>query len=488
MIKPQISSSAYTRAVAALTPQSVAQTRLSQSEGIADVLAVSPQVSLLTCETSSGRVNYSGRIIFTVLYSDEEGKLCRMQKGAEFSHFCDDDRLAPAQNAVCRLACERVTTRRDGSAIVLSAVITAKIDVFAPAERTCITACEGAFLKMQTKEFLSFVTFSGECEVEDDFDADGVDDILMPSAVPLVTSAECMTGEVDVSGEIYLSLLSMRRGYPAGLERVIPFTCALTCDDSFAGALPSVSAEIRDMNVTATVDDANSKCRVQFSCTLAVGGYFARKSEENVATDIFSCTNEVRGVYEEESASCVAERKIYSERISSPASSKAKLDFTCRFLAVACPVAEYEYNAQSGAVEGAVEAVLVYEQGGDIKSAGVNIPFSVRVGGEGAQVSVGVCGVSLRQPVEGRLEGEAMIKVCAQYARPSSVRYLASAEEGERLTPSEAAVSVLIPAAGDSLWDAAHKLVCPPEDVASANPGLKYPLTGGERVLIYRKK
>ena len=228
MIKPQTSSLSYTRAVISLKSQTVAQTRLSQSDGIAEVLAVCPQVSLLNCEVSSGRVNYNGKIIFTVVYSDDEGKLCRMQKGAEFSHYCDDDCLAPAQTALCALSCERVSIRRDGSAIIISAVVSAAIDVFAPAERTFVTACDGAYLKTQTKEFFSFITFSGECEVEDDFDADGVDDILVPSACALVTSAECGTGEVEISGEISLSLLAMRRTFPASLERVIPFKCPAT--------------------------------------------------------------------------------------------------------------------------------------------------------------------------------------------------------------------------------------------------------------------
>lgn len=489
MIKPQLSSLAYTRAVAALTAQTVAQTRLSQSDGIQEVLAVCPQVSLLTCEVSSGRVNYSGKIIFTLLYSDEEGKLCRMQKGAEFSHFCDDDNLAPAQTAVCALSCERVSTRRDGSAIILSAVITAKIDVFAPAERSYVTSCDGAYLKTQTKEFFSFITFSGECEVEDDFDADGVDDILVPSACALVTSAECGTGEVEVSGDINLSLLAMRRAFPSGLERVIPFRCVIPCEDSFAGALPCVHAEIRDMNVNATVDDERGKCRVQFTCTLAAAGYFARREELSVACDAFSCTNALACTSAEENCRVLAERKVYSERVSSPALSKAKLDFSCRFLAVACPKAEYEYSQKSGAVEGSVEAVLIYEQGGDVKSTGISLPFSVRVSAaDGAEVSACACGVSVKQPAEGRIEGEALVKVSAAYFRRSDAKYLTSIAEGEEKEDDGCAIKIIIPRPGDSLWDAADRLNCPPDEVAAANGELKYPLSGRERIMVYRKK
>ncbi len=489
MIKPQTSSLSYTRAVTSLSAQTVAQTRFTQSDGISEVLAACPQVSLLSCEVSSGRVNYSGRIIFTIVYSDEEGKLCRMQKGAEFSHYCDDEALAPAQTAVCRLTCERVSTRRDGSAIVVSAIVCADVDVFALAERTFITACEGAYLKTQTKEFFSFITFSGECEVEDDFEADGVDDILVPSACALVTSAECGTGEVAASGEINLSLLAMRRSGPASFERVIPFRCVIPCEDSFAGALPRVNAEIRDMNVNATVDDERGKCRVEFSCTLAASGWFAQRSEQAAAADAFSCTNALSLSKSEENFCVPAERKLYSERISSPASAKAKLDFTCRFLAVALPKAEYEYVAGTGAVEGAVTAVLMYEQGGDVKSTEISLPFSVKISADdGAKAACSVCGVSVKQPSEGQIEGEALIKVCAEYPKTSCVTYLTAIEEGEALPPEDSAVTVIIPSSGDGLWDAARKLNCPPEQVAAVNPDLKYPLSGRERVLIYRKK
>ena len=88
----------------------------------------------------------------------------------------------------------------------------------------------------------------------------------------------------------------------------------------------------------------------------------------------------------------------------------------------------------------------------------------------------------------GALEGEALVKVAAEYSRTNCVVYLTAMEEGAALPPEEAALSIIVPAPGDGLWDAAKKLNCPPEAVSAANPDLKYPLTGGERVLVYRRK
>ena len=53
---------------------------------------------------------------------------------------------------------------------------------------------------------------------------------------------------------------------------------------------------------------------------------------------------------------------------------------------------------------------------------------------------------------------------------------------------NDCAVSVYVPSAGDTLWETAKKLGKTPEQVQSANPGLSFPLSGGERILVYRKK
>lgn len=489
MLKPELNTQTFTRKIADISSQSVAESRFPQSNDVIEVLAVYPQVSLLSCEVSSGRVNYGGRLVFTVVYADEEGKLCRMQKGAEFNCFADDTRLAPAQTAICNLKCERTTVRRDGSSFVLSAIICAEIAIFAPAERSFVTACEGAFLKTEQQNFYSAVTFSGESEVEDDFDADSVADVLIPAARALVTGAECGTGEIIITGEIYLSLFAMRKDTPVCLDRVISFKSSIPCESSSVGSTPLVYAEIRDLNVTATVNEEKGKCRISLVSSLAFSGYFYERSEFTVATDAFSCTDILNVGTCEELAETVKENKTFSERVSGTASVKSKLDFTCRFLAAALPKVDYEYVCASGAIEGAVMAILFYEQNGEVKSCEVALPFAVRLGAfaQGRVLAdVAVCGVSLRQPKEGEVEAEAVLKISASTFSEESVKYIGSLEEGEKVIPCESAVSVFIPAQGDGLWEISKKLLRSPSEVSECNPDLKYPLTGKERIVIYR--
>ena len=493
MLKPVINSESYNFLIKVVRGQSVAECRFPQSSEINEIIAVHPQVSCVSCEVSDGRVNYSGKLVLSLVYTDEEGKLCRMQKGAEFSHHADDDCLAPAQNGVCTMVCEKVTVKRDGSSFVISAIITAQIEINARTERSYVKAAEGAFLNLKRVPLATKVTFSGDSEVEDDFDADSVVDILIPSAKAVVLSSVCGTGEVNVSGEIYLSLFAMRLQTPVCLERVIPFKCAIPCDDAVAAVAASACAEISDLNVTATVNEERGKCEIAFVCNLNISGSFTYERNEELADDAFSCDNVLNLSYAEESCDRCVDVRVYTERVSGPAASKSKLGYDCKFFAAALPEAECSFNESTGAVEGTVKSVLVYEQNGEIKGTEINLPFSallngVAESGQSVSVSVAVSGVSVRLKAEGEAEVEALLKISATVNESCSVKYVCDIAEGEAKEKQDCALSVFLPAAGDGLWEISKKLDKNPADVLACNPELSFPLSGKERILVYRCK
>ena len=79
-LSTQCATGAYTGCVSVIKSQSIVEIRFSGQE-IGEIIAVYPQVSLAQCEASNGRVNYGGRLICTVVYTDADNKLCRMQIG-----------------------------------------------------------------------------------------------------------------------------------------------------------------------------------------------------------------------------------------------------------------------------------------------------------------------------------------------------------------------------------------------------------------------
>lgn len=486
-INSQFQTGACTRQIAVLSTHSMVEIKIS-SQDVGEIVAVYPQISLNSCEVSSGRVNYGGRLICSVAYLDEEGKLCRIQKGAEFTHFIDDERLAPAQRGECALTCERFQVKREGSAYVVAIVAGAEISVFDSEQRSYVTAIEGAICREESGTLFSMVNFSGESDVDDDFDCIA-SDILIPAADALVLDCNVRAGVVEVSGEIYLSLLAVREGSPVSLDRTIPFKCELACDDAILSRRAFCRAEIKSINVNCKVNEERGKCDVEFSATLSFTGHFFEEEEINYVADAFCAENELNLTFAEDRADVCTDIKVYSERVGGLCAAKAKLDYTCAFLAAALPRAEFAETADG--IEGSISATLLYEQAGEVHSTEVNMPFSVTLTGlseNHGKLCVAVCGMSMRQRAEGECEGEAVLKITAVDGEAHSVRYVTEATEGAVKEVCNSAVSVYIPTAGDGLWETAKRLSSDPEAIKLSNPELTFPLSGKERIIIYRAK
>ena len=487
-INTQYQTGTYTHKVAQLSTQSMVEIKFSAQDAIGEIVAAYPQVSLNSCEVSSGRINYGGRLIITLVYTGEDGKLCRIQRGAEFSHFVDDERLAPSQRGECVLSCVRYQLKRDGSGYVVAVVVDAKISVFDSAQRSYLSSLDGAICKVDSGKLYSPVTFSGESEVDDDFDC-AANDVLVPSAHALVMDCNVRAGVVEINGEIYLSLLAIREGAPVCFDRVIPFKSEIACEQALFSQRAFCRVEVKNVTVNCKVYEDRGKCGVDFNCNLAFFGRFYEEEEISYVSDAFSKDCALNLKRSEESIFIDTDEKVYSERVSGLCAVKAKLDYTCAILAAVLP--NVEFARTSGGIEGSVSATLLYEQGGEVRATEVNLPFEVMLSGlssECTEIDVAVCGVSLRQRAEGECECEAQLKITAADGEKRCITYVTEAAEGDKKKLSDSAVSVYVPECGDGLWETAKRLSESPENITAANPELTFPLTGKERILIYRPK
>ena len=486
MLNATFQSGAYTRKVADIKAQTIVEIKFPQDAG--EIIAVYPQVSLNSAEVASGRITLSARLVCTAVFTDSDGKLARIQKGAEFSHHADDDRLAPAQNADCELICEHTQIKRDGSTYVIAIVVGAKIAVSESAQRNYISDVSGAIARREEGKLFNAVAFSGESDVDDEFDC-VAGDILVPCAKAQVTECNVKAGMAVISGEIYLSILAVRDSAPVALDRIVPFKCELSCSEAVVPKSCVARAEIKEMAVNCKVSEDSGKCNVEFSATLAFFGRFYDEENVTYISDMFSEECALNLVKCEQSEEIYTNLKIYSERASGLCATKAKLDYTCTLLATAVPSADF-VKTEKG-IEGSVSAVLIYKQGGETRSTEINLPFSVRLAGlevNGGEVRVAVSGMSVRQRAEGECEAEAILKITAEDGEKNRAALITEASEGEKYSVKRSAICVHIPAAGDGLWDTTKKLCAPPESIEAANPDITFPLTGRERIVVFRAK
>lgn len=493
-IKPVNQTENYVRKTACAQGRTIVECRFSQSNEISEIVAVHPSVSLTSCNVSDGRADYGGKLICTVVYVDEEGKLCRIQKGAEFTHYIENQQFKSDGVAQCILRAETAQAKRDGSSFVITAVVAAEVSVYATEKREYLCDIEGAICNIKREKFTSAVWFSGESEVSDDFEADGVADVLLPQAQAYIVDCSAGDGEIKISGEICLTLLAMRGDSAVCLDRVIAFNSVLTCDKSRINANACASVQVKELSVNATVNEDRAKCLIEVDCVLGFVGLFFQENENSVVADAFSVSNELTLNGATEKSYACTQFKTMSQRISAPVICDAKIDYTCSFKAIACPKVEYGYECDKDLLQGAIYFVLIYEQNGEVKSCNVEMPFSQTAkffedgcSGEIA-LQVAVCGLGVRQQTEGGCVVEAVLKASVCAIEEREINYIINVAEGDEIKANDSAITVFIPSANDSVWEVAKCLKKTPDEVIAENPDLSFPTTGDERILVYRAK
>ena len=80
------------------------------------------------------------------------------------------------------------------------------------------------------------------------------------------------------------------------------------------------------------------------------------------------------------------------------------------------------------------------------------------------------------------------VSFTVQQTENCSIKYIKEVKCIGEKPACECAISVYIPTPGEDLWGLAKRLNVAPETLVETNKELRFPLTGDERIVIYRKK
>lgn len=463
------------------------------------VLAVSARAVFGGAEVLSGEIRYGGRLYFTVVAATPEGGVVSGERGAEFTHRAECERAAPASAADVSLRVEKIEMRRDGRALILSAILSADIELFAPAEISCLTGGEGVVCNDVSVRLLQVYACRGEAEVEEEFDTDYVGDVLAHSENIFINRVSASAGTLEVAGEINLGILAKREGESDAVsyERLIPFRAEIPCDEAVTGCGCTAEGIVRAVNVSASCDEDRGRCRILATFTLELSGRVYRGENVHMSADAF-CPGYTCSLERTQLSSCEpAAAFTATERIAGTAAISEKIDFACALQAVAFGDCRAAATAGDGEVtaEGVVSAYVFFKDGeGRPASTQISLPFSFPVRcdrarkGQSVRVFALPCGVSARQKREGELEAECALKLYFTLFSCEQSSAVTRIEAGDAVPECDASVSVYIPCAGDGLWDVSKKLGKSPEEVRRTNASLEFPLSGSERIVVYRKK
>lgn len=436
-------------------------------------------------ECSTGEVRYGGKAYFTVITSS--GELKKIETGVEFM-FKEEVKGALAGDGVCGYACvENVkTTLKNGIATVTGILIyKGAVQKKTECEYLCLT--EGANAKrVEVTSLASPVRYSAEFKVEDEFDLPvAVTDVLWHGETVKINTVSAGIGAVNIEGEIEISMLI--KTPDGGVEmqtKCLPMRFEGETVSVLPSSRPIICALVKGAKLSVTSYEQSSKSTVSAFVTLSFNGYVYETETHNLLVDAYSVSNEL--LLDKKDYKLTEIKGVVTENCKATQNGALKLSENARLI---CPlfvkIESVELNSLVNGV--ATVTVLVKEENSykAIKTP-VNYSLPITVKEDMRLYSVSANGLTANQNGK-EVNVEFSLNLAFCLVDKKMVSAVCSVAEGEPRPVRDSAITVCVPESGDTLWDLVKTLGVSEEEVVKLNDNLEFPLTGEERIVIYRE-
>ncbi len=456
-------------------------------------LSVNAFITLIEKDVADGKIKYGGNVIYQAFYVDKDGALKKYECGSEYVGVITDDKIT----AGCSVSMSARTLKADadlsGLKVSFSTVAEITATLYSVQESQALCGGEGLIIdKKETTVIKSLGIKNGAYPVEEEFSLDyPVAEVLSNGVTAIVTNSQCGVGCVIVDGEVLYKALILSDGEIKKEERTVPYRLEVEYEEAMPAMQAQAICSVKNFKTDVEVDGEKSK--VNLTVTLNFEAEVFAEETLTVACDAFDIKENLEVITATTSVREPCENRYYCNSVSGRANIN-ELPADVRLVAVTNEKAEVTAVLYGEArVEGVISCVCIFKDGdGKLFTNFVETPFSVALEGlcvqdNGLTVSVKARKVTVKiiSLTEVELDGEVCVNA---YPRETqSIVYIKEVKPCGQKQVDDCAISVYIPFEGEELWSLAKRLNVCPEELVATNKELQFPLTGKERIVIYRQ-
>lgn len=471
------------------------------AESVAKILNVSACVNVSGATAAAGKLGYGGTITFFVCYEDSEGAVGKCECGAEFTGTVENEKITDSVRARLRAKVLRTDTSLAGVKLSVSAAIEVFAEFFECESIPALKGGEELIVKSREASLnksygMRETVYSFEEEYELNYRAD---EVLEHRAEAAVTSVQCGVGSIIVDGEAYICAIFLQSGEKKDIireNRAVPFRIEIECDDAMPAFSATARVQVRSLKTDVNVDEARGVSQVVCAVSLKAFGEAFSKEATEIAEDAFSLKEELElhGTEEESFSEC--EIRSATARVG----GRANIEEIPAKAYVLAACGENAEITESVHAEGVIRVTgvlfmtgLFCDAAGKLFSRKAEVPFETSLEipleeGDEYDVSVAATRALMRDVsfTEADIESELVFTV---YPRKRfKIKCISAAKATGEKAETDAAISVYIPLKGEELWSLAKRLNVAPDNLVATNKELEFPLTGEERIVVYRQK
>lgn len=462
------------------------------------LLLKSAEIFYKNGEIVEDKIKYSGRAVFYLTYLNSEGEINKYESSSDFEGEITIKDFQDKTLVGIKFDLLRIEADENGGEYGISATVEVIAEIRKCVKIQAFNGGEG-FIRNEKEEIFyksigaKKINYPVEYEFETEY---SIGEVLSQNAEPFITAVQCGTDTVIVDGEIVFRALFLQSGEKSGIiceEKKIPFRAEM----DFEGAEPSATAiaqvAVRSLKSDLSVDTAAAKSVCDLTVSLVFFVEVFSEEKQSITVDTFSTEKEL--FVERESCECYEPESARSYSLSSRLKSGGEFRLGTTYI---CAVGEKTdivsstCKGDSLSAEGAVSATAYFsDEEGKIFSARIDAPFDLEIPCVGSCENVTGARLIIREinvlsENEAEVIGETYFTLTS--CEKKDVKYVKTVTETGDKKVCDAAISVYIPVRGDDLWSLSKRLGIAPEKLAETNGNLEFPLAGGERIVVYRKK
>ncbi len=464
------------------------------------VLSASAFAVITDKQVINGQIRYGGKVTFYLSYVDSEGRVRRTECGSEFSGTMENSSYRDGARVKLSACVEKVETLTDGIKLACVAYLSVSATCYEKNEIMALSGGENLIANNKSVPVIkSFGLRESTFTVEEEFELSyPVQEVLSHRADAVITAVQCGVGTIIVDGEVCISIIALQKTEKGGIikeNKLMPFRFELDCEDAMPSCQATAKVKEKSFKIDISVDEENNSSTLTSQVVLQFEGEAFMKSETLIAIDAFSTSEEVEVVYDE--FTYFKDCQQYTETVQvSGRCLTDELPQGATVLAVGGEKAEaVSFVKSEGGIEivGSISATAYFsDDEARIFTRKIETPFEKVIQALGEDFDGFELDCSCKKAcakmvslTEIALESEIVFSVYP--CKTNKIKFVKEAKSVGEKKPCLSAISVYIPMEGEDLWSLSKRLNVCPDTLVATNRELQFPLTGKERIVIYKQ-
>lgn len=473
--------------------QNAVECKLEMSEeDVLNVCFSSANAVLLSYECSENEVKYQGKVVFNVVVGGEELK--KYEAGVEFSYKVEVMGANQDSEILAHLKVENVKVSLQNGIPTAYATVTFIGEVIKYIDIDYVSLVNDINVKTEDCEYSILAQKAQkDFSLEDEFTLNYlINNVYSHFENVKILETTTGIGILVVSGEVEVSMVVEKADDKALIyeKRVIPFRFEHDIDRALPNSVAISDLSFLDTNIKVLVDEAKGVSTMSILSTLKLTSFVYENQKFRYLVDCYKCDKYIDVSKQNNVITREVGEIIVNERVK--ASKNVNL---LQNTLLGCPlfakIEKIEVESRDGEVylTGATTVSFLVKSQSQYLTQAELVPFEIKLNAVSENVSIldsHALNLTLIEDNAGILV-EFDLAVTLSKSKTINVSLIKSLQEGEDKKVNTSAISVYVASRGDTLWDISKRLGVCEDDVLRTNKDLVFPLSGDERIVIYRE-